>query len=99
MSAKLISVDKQNARLSGELTHHTGAELLEQGKRMINAAGSQWTIDLEEVTHSSSVGVALLIGWKRHAEQQKSIMNIQNLPENMLHVMQFSGLEGVFFSQ
>jgi len=26
-------------------------------------------------------------------------MDIQNLPDNMLHVMQFSGLEGVFFSQ
>jgi len=44
MSAKLISVDKQHARLSGELTHHTGAELLEQGKRLISAAGAQWTV-------------------------------------------------------
>lgn len=99
MSAKLISVDKQHARLSGELTHHTGAELLEQGKRLISAAGAQWTVDLSEVTRSSSVGVALLLGWKRHAENQKLVMDIQNLPDNMLHVMQFSGLEGVFFSQ
>lgn len=99
MSAKLISVDKQNARLSGDLTHHTGAELLQQGKRLLNAASQQWTVDLADVTHSSSVGVALLLGWKRHAEQQQLAMNIQNLPENMLHVMQFSGLESVFFSQ
>jgi len=99
VSASLISTDNQNAQLSGELTHHTGAQLLSQGKRLLDKASGEWVVDLSKVSRSSSVGVALLLAWKRYAMDKKIDFKINNLPDNMLHVMQFSGLEGVFFSQ
>ena len=96
MSASLVAVDDQNAQLKGALDHHSGAELLQQGQRLLDKAGSNWHVDLSEVTHSSSVGVALLLGWKRYATKNNTSLVLKSVPENMRHVMEFSGLQGIF---
>ncbi len=66
MYAKLISISPQKAQLSGRLDRLTGKELLQQGRRLIAKSGSHWQVDLSEVNHSSSVGIALLLDWSVH---------------------------------
>ena len=68
--AKITAVTPQQAKLSGRLDRLVGKELLTQGRRLIAASGKQWQVDLAEVNHSSSVGIALLLDWLRYAKRK-----------------------------
>lgn len=96
MNAKLISVGPDNAQLSGRLDHLAGKELLEQGRRLIAKSDEQWLVDLAEVNHSSSVGIALLLDWLRYGKRKNKAVVFTNVPAKMTHVIEFSGLKAVF---
>lgn len=95
-NAKLTSVNPQQAQLSGRLDRLTAKELLEQGRRLITKSGSDWQVDLAEVSHSSSVGIALLLDWLRYGRGEKVTVNFINVPAKMCEVIEFSGLSEVF---
>jgi len=94
--AKLIAINPHQAQLSGRLDRLTGKELLEQGRRLIAKSGSQWQVDLAEVNHSSSVGIALLLDWLRYSQRKEVKLELLNVPQKMRHVIEFSGLTGLF---
>ncbi len=96
MNAKLIAVSPQQAQLSGRLDRLVGKELLEQGRGLIAKSGSQWQVDLIEVNHSSSVGVALLLDWLRYGQSNNVSLEFVNVPSKMRDVIEFSGLAEVF---
>ena len=96
MNAKLIAISPQQAQLSGRLDRLTAKELLQQGRRLIAKAGSQWQVDLAEVNHSSSVGIALLLDWLRYGQGKNVTLKFLNVPDKMLDVIEFSGLAEVF---
>lgn len=96
VSAKLIAVSPQQAQLSGRLDRLVGKELLEQGRRLIAKSGSQWQVDLAEVNHSSSVGIALLLDWLRYGQSNNVSLEFLNVPQKMQQVIEFSGLSEVF---
>ncbi|MBL4796248.1 MAG: STAS domain-containing protein [Oleispira sp.] len=96
MNAKLIAISPQQAQLSGRLDRLTAKELLQQGRRLIAKAGSQWQVDLAEVNHSSSVGIALLLDWLRYGQGKNVTLEFLNVPDKMLDVIEFSGLAEVF---
>ena len=96
MNAKLIAISPQQAQLSGRLDRLTAKELLQQGRRLIAKAGSQWQVDLAEVNHSSSVGIALLLDWLRYGQGENVTLEFLNVPDKMLDVIEFSGLAEVF---
>lgn len=96
MSAEIVAVNNNEARLSGELVHQYGTDLLHQGERLLESAGDVWTLDLADVTHSSSVGIALLTGWMRHGKQYETRVEFRNMPTNMRDMIRFNGLEGLF---
>jgi phospholipid transport system transporter-binding protein len=95
-NAKLIAISPQQAQLSGRLDRLTAKVLLEQGRRMIAKSGSGWQVDLAEVNHSSSVGIALLIDWLRYGKGKKIEVEFINVPQKMRQVIEFSGLSDVF---
>jgi phospholipid transport system transporter-binding protein len=95
-NAKLISVNPQQAQLSGRLDRLTAKELLEQGRRLIAKSGSEWQVDLADVNHSSSVGIALLLDWLRYGQGKKVTIKLINVPTKMCQVIEFSGLSAVF---
>lgn len=95
-SAKLIAISPEQAQLSGRLDRLTAKELLHQGRRLIAKSGSQWQVDLAEVNHSSSVGIALLLDWQRYGLGKNVTVEFINLPEKMKDVIEFSGLTEVF---
>lgn len=94
--AKITAVTPQQAKLSGRLDRLVGKELLTQGRRLIAASGKQWQVDLAEVNHSSSVGIALLLDWLRYAKRKNVKIEFLNVPQKMRQVMEFSGLKDVF---
>lgn len=96
MYAKLIAISPQKAQLSGRLDRLTGKELLQQGRRLIAKSGSHWQVDLSEVNHSSSVGIALLLDWLRYGQRKDVTLELLNVPQKMHDVIEFSGLAEVF---
>jgi anti-anti-sigma factor len=96
VSAELIAIDTQAATLSGRLDRLTAKKLLQQGRRLIAQATSQWQVDLTDVHHSSSVGIALLLDWKRYGIDKNVTVEFLNVPQKMQDVIEFSGLKEVF---
>jgi phospholipid transport system transporter-binding protein len=96
MNAKLIAVSSEQAQLSGQLDRLAGKELLEQGRRLIAKSNGQWQVDLAEVHHSSSVGIALLMDWLRYGKRKNKAVEFLNVPQKMRDVIEFSGLSTVF---
>jgi ABC-type transporter Mla MlaB component len=96
VSAELIAIDSQKATLSGRLDRLTGKKLLQQGRLFIVQSGSQWQVDLTDVYHSSSVGIALLLDWKRYGIDKNVSVEFLNVPQKMQDVIEFSGLKEVF---
>jgi phospholipid transport system transporter-binding protein len=94
--ASLLSINSHQAELSGCLDRLVGKQLLEQGRGLIETAGSEWKVDLAGVTRSSSVGIALLIDWKRYGKNKNVEIDFLNVPDKMRQVIEFSGLSTVF---
>lgn len=82
--------------LSGVLNYDTVSAVDKQGQQWLqNAAPSQCNIELSGITYSSSVGIALLLGWLRVASQQKKSLHIQQLPASMLALARLGGLSDI----
>jgi anti-anti-sigma factor len=96
VSAELIAIDPQKATLSGRLDRLTAKKLLQQGRHLIAQSGSYWQIDLTDVHHSSSVGIALLLDWKRYGMDKNVTVEFHHVPQKMQDVIEFSGLKEVF---
>ena len=94
--ASLSSISSQQAQLSGRLDRLVGKELTEQGRKLIAISNQQWQVDLANVTHSSSVGIAILLDWIRYAKRKNIEIEFINIPLKMKQVIEFSGLNDVF---
>ncbi len=95
---ELIAINPQQAQLSGRLDRLVGKTLLTQGRSLIAKSGSQWTVDLANVNHSSSVGIALLLDWLRYGQQKNVAVEFLHMPQKMNEVIEFSGLSEIFKS-
>jgi phospholipid transport system transporter-binding protein len=95
-NAKLIATSPSKAQLSGQIDRLAGKALLEQGRRLIAKSDRGWQVDLAEVSHSSSVGIALLLDWLRYGQGKKVNVEFLNVPQKMRDVIEFSGLSEVF---
>tara|TARA_B100001059_G_scaffold230501_1_gene264807 strand:- start:1310 stop:1630 length:321 start_codon:yes stop_codon:yes gene_type:complete len=91
-TATLVAINAQQARLSGRLDRLTGKALIQQGRSLIAKAGTQWQVDLADVSHSSSVGIALLVDWQRYSQNKNITLELLNVPSKMKDVIEFSGL-------
>ena len=94
--ALLVAISPQQAQLSVRLDRLTAKELIHIGRGLIAKSGSQWQVDLANVEHSSSVGIALLLDWKRYALGKNISLEFINIPKKMQDVIEFSGLTEVF---
>lgn len=96
VSTSIISTSANSAKLRGDLTMHTVADILPQGLDLLKQAKSNWRLDLAEVEQVSSAGVALLLEWLKAAEKSGITLELQDFPERMLSIIQISGLEPLF---
>ncbi|MCC1496153.1 lipid asymmetry maintenance protein MlaB [Alcanivorax sp. 1008] len=56
-------------------------------------------VDLAEVEYSSSVGIALMLGWMRIANHAGGTLSLCNVPADMLAMAEVGGLSGLFSQQ
>lgn len=91
-----IVIAADTLALSGVLDYDTVGTLDSQGQQWLKGAAPQeCNIDLSGVTYSSSVGIALLLGWLRLAGKQKKNLHILQLPASMAALASVGGLDAV----
>lgn len=61
--------------------------------RGLFAGGEVLQIDLSEVTHTDSAGLALLVEWLREAAQRGARLELSNLPAQLVAIAGASNLE------
>jgi len=80
--------------VSGDLTFATAALLLDEGERLL--AGIKGSvIDLREVTHCDSAGLALLLEWLDRGQAQGAHIRFRHLPESLLRIARLSNLDSL----
>ncbi len=67
------------------------SQILEQSTIMFESI-TDLDIDLAEVSHSDSAGLALLIHWIRFAKQTNKKIVFHNIPAQMMAIADVSGL-------
>lgn len=80
--------------LSGEINYRNGPALRQSGLALMRQAPAEMplVIDCGSVDKSSSVGIALLLSFMRDAKARGISLSIANLPEDMRHIADVSGL-------
>ena len=63
--------------------------------RTLFADEARVEVDLDEVTHTDSAGLALLVEWLREAKGRQATVSFHNLPEQMLAIARTSNLEQI----
>jgi phospholipid transport system transporter-binding protein len=86
-----IEIDGR-VQVSGELSMSTVPALLQRHQwHDLNTDDIQ--IDLQGIERADSAGVALLIEWRRAAQQQQQTIRFQNIPSQMLAIARLSGVD------
>lgn len=88
-----LSVNRQDDQLSlsGKLDFQSVAELLAGEPPWTN--GGEIHIDLADISHSNSAGLALLLEWLKKAQQKGLQIKYHNVPEQLLVIARAYGVE------
>jgi len=90
-----LSVSQQPGRLSlsGRLDFQSVAELLAEDP--LGSASGELQVDLAQVSHSNSAGLALLLEWMKKAQQKGLQIKYHNVPEQLLVIARAYGVDQV----
>ncbi|MCQ4346075.1 STAS domain-containing protein [Pseudomonas stutzeri] len=79
--------------LEGVIDLRVGAELREDGRRLLAASpAASVAVDCAGITHSSSVGLSLLLCLLRDARAVGKTLEVRNLPADMRQIAEVYGL-------
>lgn len=80
----------------GDALHEQAKMLAQKGSEIIENASSEVIMDLSELGAVNTVTIAVLLQWIRSAKRYDVALKIQALPDQLIRVIAFSDLEGVF---
>lgn len=93
-SRAATNINGDTLTLSGVLDYESVLDVDMQVQRWLaDVAPSPCNLDLSQVTYSSSVGIAALLGWLRVAQQQQKSLHFQQMPANMVALAKVGGLD------
>lgn len=93
--ANLIADRPGHYTLKGVLSFQSVPEVLAQHGDLFREPGQQVTIDLHQVQHADSAGVALLVEWMNLARQSQGELTLTNIPAQMFAITRVSGLDHI----
>lgn len=85
MTLSELQVTANTIYIKGEITFNTVKTLWQQSKKKFPQS-PDITIDLSQVTHSDSSGLALLIEWLRLAQTKQQKLKFNNLPPQLKNI-------------
>ena len=62
---------------------------------LLFAGEQKFAIDLDEVTHTDSAGLALLVEWLREARSRQAEVSFHNLPAQMVAIARTTNLDQI----
>ncbi len=89
---KLQKNSNNHYELIGRLDAESVPNLLRQTESFNPSENESVVINLSAVTHSSSVGIALLLEWQRQANTSQFEIQFINMPEKMRAIAEICGL-------
>ncbi len=96
MTRAALAINGNRLSISGVLDFESVLDLDAKGQEWVAAAApANCEIDLADVTYSSSVGIALVLGWMRAAQKAGKALSVKNVPADMLALVRVSGLDTV----
>lgn len=93
MQAVMERVDHGRFIVRGEISFSTAGVLYRQSQKLFTSG--KMLIDLSQVSRADSAGVALLIEWLRMARRQNTTVYYENVPAQILSMVQVTGLQHV----
>ena len=90
MSEASIHQQGDALKVSGRLNFASVASLLTANAWL---QGDQLIVDLAEVEHSNSAGLALLLEWMKIAQQKDLQIKYHNVPEQLLVIARAYGVD------
>lgn len=94
MTRAALAIAGNTLSISGVLDFDSVLDLDTEGRHWLaGAAPAQCELDLAAVTYSSSVGIALVLGWIRAAQSAGRTLALKNIPVDMRALAHVSGLE------
>ena len=77
--------------LAGAIQFDNVTKIRDKGLKIINSL-TTINVDLAEVTLADSSALSLLLAWQRDAQGQGKTIQYHNLPQQLLDLGQFNGL-------
>ena len=88
-------IERRDARtycVQGPLTFGSVSDLWSESRGLF-AAGESISIDLSQVSHTDSAGLALLVEWLRETAMRGGRLEFSNFPAQLLAIASASNLE------
>ncbi len=92
--AKIQRQDTRTYCVYGAMTFDSVTDLWRQSMDMFSGE-TVFQVDLAQVTHTDSAGLALLVEWMREASRQGARIDFLHLPAQMLALAEAANLEQV----
>ncbi len=93
--AKLQALGQGRFRVVGELDHESVDRLLDADDSLFADNPREIEIDLSGVSHTTSVGLALMLEWLRQARARDITIRFSQVPAQILGIARLSQLEGI----
>jgi phospholipid transport system transporter-binding protein len=93
--ASFESVNDGCYRLRGRVTFATVPALWRESEAMFSSSADSLSVDLDEVVHADSAGLALLIEWLRSAGQAEKSISFEHVPEQLYSIAQIGQLGSI----
>ncbi len=90
--AKLDKQKDSGFRVSGDMTFATTRKLLAESKVLFQKT-KNLNLNLAEVNHADSAGLALLLEWIAEAEQKGGVVSVEGMPESLLALAKLCQME------
>ncbi len=98
VTAQLVAIDG-GWRVEGDINYRTVVALREAGEQsLLQAAGGTCRFDFSTVEQVNTAALALLLCWRRKAEQQKVELHYVAIPSELMAIAKMSDLASLFKS-
>jgi len=94
MTESVATLTLQDSRLHlGGVVHFDNAEkVCADGVKLLKQAGKSLVIDMQKLSSSNSLVVAILVSWTRMASSLQQTLHITHTPDKLRAIIRVSGL-------
>jgi phospholipid transport system transporter-binding protein len=93
--ANLQALGEGRFRVVGSLDYETVDRLLEEDNSLFAGNPAEIEVDLSGVSHTTSVGLALMLEWLRQARARNVAIRFSHVPAQILGIAKLSQLEDI----